>query len=193
MKDSLKTKKGDRQRKESDQSRSKQDSPYPSWDDLKAEDREEAPLVLLTIRDTAGNVVRRLRGSTSSGIHRITWDFQHAGLQPQSLGDDGDGPMALPGKYTVTLSTYVQGEHKELTGPVEFECVPMGMAELTPEARVASVEFQKKTADLQRVILAANSVLNDAMSRIRYTKAALNVHHDWIWNSANELASWRSS
>ncbi len=86
LKDSLKTKKSERQKRESDQGRRNQDSPYPSWEDLKAEDREESPMVLLTIRDSVGNVVRRLRGSTSSGIHRITWDFLHAGLQPQSLG-----------------------------------------------------------------------------------------------------------
>ena len=173
LKDSVKSKKSERQSKEAAQARSKQDSPYPSWADLKAEDREESSLLLLTIRDSAGNIVRRLRGSPSAGLHRITWDFQYAGLEPQSLASDGEGPMAVPGKYTVAMSSYIDGEIKDLAPPVEFECVPIGMTELTAEARQASLQFQKQTAELQRVILAAKSVLNHALERVRYTKAAI--------------------
>ena len=87
--------------------------------------------------------------------------------------ETGRGPMAMPGKYSVSLSTWVDGEVKELVGPVEFECVPMGMTDLTPEQRLASKEFQKKTADLQRVILASSSVLSDTLERVRYMKSAI--------------------
>lgn len=173
MKDGLKSKKGDRSKKDGDLARRNQDSPYPSWEDLKAEDREESSYAFLTIRDTTGTVVRRIRTSSSAGIHRVTWDFLHAGMQPQALEGDGRGPMAMPGKYTVSLSTWVDGEVKELVGPVEFECVPMGMTDFTPEQRLASKEFQKKTADLQRVILASSSVLGDTLERVRYMKSAI--------------------
>lgn len=173
LKDSLPSKKRDRQRKDADAARSRRDAYYPSWEDLKAEDREESSLVLLTIRDANGNVVRRIQGPTSSGLHRVTWDFRYAGLQPQSLGNDGEGPMALPGKYSVTVSTYINGDLKDLAGPLEFECVPMGLTNLSPEARTASATFQHQTAELQRVVLASNAVLQDALSRIRYIKAAI--------------------
>ncbi len=73
----------------------------------------------------------------------------------------------------MSLSTWVEGEVKELVGPVEFECVPMGMTELSNEDRQASLAFQKQTAELQRVMLAANEVLNDSLERVRYMKAAI--------------------
>ena len=54
------------------------DVPYPSWEDLKAEDREEAATIVLTVRDAAGGLVRHLAAPGSQGIHRVTWDFRYS-------------------------------------------------------------------------------------------------------------------
>lgn len=170
LKDSLSTKKSERKKKEG-RSGSRGDVPYPSWEDLKAEDREESPQIFLTIRDSQGNIVRRLRGSTSSGIHRVTWDFRYAGLTASRRGGDGGGPMAVPGSYTVDIVKLQDGQWETLVEPVSFQCVPMGLADLDEGQRTASLEFQKQTAEMQRVLLAAYSVLQSAQERVGQIKA----------------------
>ena len=40
------------------------DTPYPSWDALRAEDREDDPAVYFVVRDGSGNVVRQVAGDT---------------------------------------------------------------------------------------------------------------------------------
>ena len=110
LKSSLKTKKSERQSKDRALAGQGKDVPYPSWEELKAEDREDDPGVLLTIRDNAGQVVRYIPVSTSQGMHRVTWDFRYTGFTPVQLRGDGFGPVAVPGKYTVSLSTRVDGQ-----------------------------------------------------------------------------------
>ena len=110
---SLKTKKSIRQAKDRRTDAAGADTPYPSWDDLKAEDRETSPRVWLTIRDAKGNVVRRLRGSASKGMHRATWNYTHAGF-------GRGGPVAVPGEYAVDVMQMVEGKITQLVEPVKF-------------------------------------------------------------------------
>ena len=58
------------------------DTPYPSWDDLRAEDREDEPAILFTITDAAGDVVRRITGPRDAGLHRVAWDLRYAAPDP---------------------------------------------------------------------------------------------------------------
>ena len=44
------------------------DTPYPGWEALEAERREEKPAILLTVRDGDGGVVRRLTGPARASI-----------------------------------------------------------------------------------------------------------------------------
>ena len=108
LKDDLKTKKAERKEKDKKLAGSGKDTPYPSWEDFKAEDREVAPRVVLTIRDSDGEVVNRLNGSTSKGMHRTNWNLRHAG------SGRGGGPLAIPGTYTVDIAKIVDGETTEL-------------------------------------------------------------------------------
>ena len=58
---------------------------------LRKRTREVAPKVTLTIRNADGEVVDKIAGSTSKGIHQNTWQM--------SWSNEGVGvaPIALPG------------------------------------------------------------------------------------------------
>ena len=75
MKEDLKTRKAARREQEQKLERESKDVFYPGWDTLKAEDREDPPAVILTIRNAAGQIVRRLGGPGAAGLHRIVWDL----------------------------------------------------------------------------------------------------------------------
>ncbi|MFB3133501.1 MAG: glycosyl hydrolase, partial [Rhodothermales bacterium] len=175
LKESLKTRKQVRQDEEGKLAKENQDVFYPSWDDLKAEDREEEPAVILTVRDEVGQVVRRLTGSTSKGIHRATWDFRYPGFTPTNLDDDGRGPMAVPGAYTVGISKRIDGEEIELVPPTLFEVQPLGLPTLPPADREAILAFQRQAGRLQRAVMGAGAAAGEAANRITYIKRTIEM------------------
>ncbi|UCH84086.1 MAG: glycosyl hydrolase [Candidatus Latescibacterota bacterium] len=175
LKEPFKTRKDIRHKKEDDLAKDGKDVHYPSWDALKTEDREEKPGVFLTVRDDGGNVVRRLDGKTSKGIHRVTWDFRYPGYRPTDLDDDGWGPLALPGTYTVSVDKRVDGVTTQLAGPTEFVVEPVGYGSLSTADKAEALAFQKKTGDLQRAVFGANEAAKETANRIKYIKRTIEV------------------
>jgi hypothetical protein len=55
---------------------------YASWDSLRAEDREEAPAMILTVSDPEGRVVQRLTGAASAGVQRVVWNLRYPSTSP---------------------------------------------------------------------------------------------------------------
>lgn len=156
---------------------------YPSWDDLKAEDREEEATVVLTVADEAGNVVRRLNGPASAGFHRVEWDFRFPASDPTSLeaaNRDNPfafqpfGPMAAPGTYVVSMARRVDGKLEPLGEPQRFEAVPLGNATLAAKERDQLLAFQKKTASLQRAVLGAIAASEEAKTRLDHLQKAVD-------------------
>jgi hypothetical protein len=185
MKESIKTKKQARQDAEKAAVKKGETPRYPTWDELRAEDEEEAPTMVLTVRDDAGNVVRRMTGPASKGITRVTWNLRYPSPAPASVGgpapEEGgppsEGPssyLALPGKYSVTLANRVGGVETDVAGPVGFAAVPLGITTLPAADRNALVAFQSQVADLQRAALGASRVVDDVKGRIALIKKALH-------------------
>src|SRR5262249_12015944 len=105
LKDGFKSAKDTRQETEGKAEEKGEDIAYPTWDQLRAEDREEGPAILLTVSDPEGHVLRRLTGPTSKGFHRVAWDLRDPSFAPvradASEGDDDEdstpiAPMVLP-------------------------------------------------------------------------------------------------
>lgn len=181
LKDSLKTRKSERKAGDRRAAAAGQDAPYPSWEDLKAEDREVAPKVTLTIRDSDGNVVRRLPGSTSKGMHRTQWDFSVDGF-----GRRG-GPMAIPGTYTVEVSQMVDGEVTVLIEPKEFEIEPLSFGVESEIDREAIIDFAKEAAKLSDAVSAATSVAQEVQTQLAAVKGVIERTPDLDPAMVNEV------
>ncbi len=161
----------------------KSKSKYPTIDELRAEDDETTPSVFLTVRDDVGEVVRRITGSRNKGVHRATWNLRYASLGPAVAGGGGgggrrfrggsSGPYALPGTYTVTISKQVDGVVTEITEPVSFEVVPLGLGTFEAEDRAAVLAFQKKVGRLQRAVQGASRAAREAGTRVASIEVAL--------------------
>lgn len=176
LKESLKTKKAERKSKDSKANAAGKDVPYPSWEELKAEDREVGPAVYLTIRDSDSNIVRRLNGSTSKGMHRTQWDFRHAafgGAGGRRRGR-GAGPMAAPGTYTVEVSQMVEGEVTELVAATEFEIQPLGFENFSEPDREEIAEFVRTAGKLAQSVNAASSLAGDAREQLNAMETAIS-------------------
>jgi photosystem II stability/assembly factor-like uncharacterized protein len=175
LKDSLKTNRAQRQEREREAAREGEDTPYPSWEALKAEDREEGPVVILTIRDQSGAVVRRLDGPTSAGMHRLTWDLRYPGVGPISMNSQGRGPLVVPGTYTVEIHKRVDGVITELAPATPFQVEVLGTPTLPPADREALLAFQMQVGDLQRAVQGASRAAADAEEQIGFIKRAIEI------------------
>lgn len=179
LKESLKTKKQRRQEAE----RRGANLPYPTKDQLREEEQEEPPAIILTVTDAWGNVIRRINGPTSSGMHRVAWDlrFPAASLsqqRPQAEEEDQfqrqpSGHLVLPGRYRVTLAKRVDGQVTQLAGPVEFNVVALGTSAMSEQDRAALYEFQRKLARLERAVSGALEAANGLKTRLGLIKRAL--------------------
>ena len=158
------------------------DSFYPPWDSVRAEEREEAPAMLLTVTDKDGNVIRRLTGPAGAGFHRASWDFRWpdprpASLTPRQRGEfesPGGGPLAPPGTYKVQLAKRINGTVTNLGAPQEFVCEALNNTALPAQDRPALAAFQEKAARLQRAVLGTQRELADAQSSAELLKKALD-------------------
>ena len=180
LKDSLKTKQSVRKDKDRKNARAGKDVPYPSWEDLKAEDREIAPSVWLVIRDSEGNVVQRLPGSTSKGMRRTHWNYRHGG------GRRG-GPLAAPGSYTVEIIKMVDGEVTELVAATPFEIEPLGFEGFTEPDRKEIIAFVKQANKLAQAVNAASSLADEAEEQLDAMESAVKSTPELDLSLLNEV------
>ena len=182
LKDALKTKKEKRQ--ESEREAEKKGAPvaWPTRSDLRAEEEEEAPAILVTITDASDNVVRRLTGPAGAGIQRLTWDLRYPAANlgaPQPPDADPDfeppsGPLVMPGTYKAAIAKRVDGVVTPIGPPQTFQVVVEGQETMSASDHAALVEFQQKAVRLQRAATGATQAANALKPRLAAIKRAIN-------------------
>ncbi len=131
---------------------------------------------MLTVRDPGGDVVRRMTGPNRKGVHRVTWDLQYPGFTNVSAGtgSDGNGPMAVPGSYTVEVATWVDGTMTTIAGPEAFQVEALGISTLPQGDAAAMLAFQQDVGELQRAVMGTNAAMGEAMQSVRAMKNAID-------------------
>ncbi len=157
---------------------------YPTPEQLRAEEEEEAPALLLTVRDADGTPIRVLTAPATTGVHRTTWDMRLPAVnlpRPRAGEPDEDtfgfspgGSFVAPGKYQVALSKRVKGVVTQLAGPVEFQVKYVGPSPLSADDIKSLTEFQKQVVKLQRDLTAAQGTAADATTRLNQIRVALD-------------------
>ncbi len=182
LEEGIETAKKSRRKAEIDIEKEGGDTPYPDWDVVRAEDREEDPAVLLIVRDSDGNVVRQVKGNASAGLHRTAWDLRWPATNPVSLSSpanrapwssDPQGPLAAPGEYTVSLAVRQKGELTEVAGPRSFTVKSMPQGKETSQAPDDVLAFQRKAGELFRAVSGAGRLSGSLNQRIDHLKAAI--------------------
>ncbi len=184
LKDSFKTKKKQRRAAEIKIEKDGGDTPYPSWDELRAEDREEAPSLFFLIEDNNGNVVSRVPAKNSKGFHRVQWDMRYPAPDPVSLKKPGFvpywvsppmGPLAIPGSYQATLMKRQEGELMALSEAMPFKLKSMANSPEISQNPAAVLAFKQQLAELQRATDGANSKVTEMDNRLRHLVKAVDL------------------
>lgn len=181
LKDAIRTRKEKRQEAERDADRRGAPVAWPTRDQLRAEEEEDAPAVVVTITDSNDRVVRRLTGPIGAGMQRLTWDLRYPAANlsaPPPPDADPDfeppsGPLVMPGTYKVTVSRRVDGVLTQLGQPQPFQVVVEGQENMSSADRAALVEFQQKAVRLQRAVSGATQTVNSLRPRLTAIKRAI--------------------
>jgi photosystem II stability/assembly factor-like uncharacterized protein len=182
LKEAPKTRKQRRQEAEKEADKKGQPVYQPTLDELRAEDEEEAPAIIFTVKDGEGRVVRRLNAPAAPGINRLSWDLRYPSpilsqRPPEPLeelfGDPPAGPLVMPGKYTVSMARRAEGAVTPIGSAQEFTVYVEGQSQMNPADRAALVEFQQKVARLQRAVTGALETANQLKTRLGLIKRAL--------------------
>lgn len=157
-----------------------EDVPFPGWDQLNKEKREEGPSVYLTIKDSNGNVVRRVKAANSSGFHRVNWDLRFASKNLIELNERGGGGfyssgfMVTPGNYTATLYKKVLGDVTQLSEPMQFTVKPLRKGTLERASDQAIAEFRETVEGFQQELSKTSNKLEESLNRVNAMQTALN-------------------
>jgi photosystem II stability/assembly factor-like uncharacterized protein len=152
---------------------------YPTADDERAKERDIKAVVVLTVRDESGEVVRRLKAGGSKGMNRTTWDLRSDSVAPVSGRDRGQvssggaGPEAAPGTYTVEVSTLVDGELTVMTEPASFDIVSLGLSTFASDAHAEVLAFRRDVAELSAAVRATRTAIDDAGQRLGALRQAV--------------------
>jgi photosystem II stability/assembly factor-like uncharacterized protein len=154
---------------------------YPTWEDLRAEDREDPPTMVITVSDEAGNVVNRFDAPSGKGFHRVAWNLRlpspvptELDRGPRGLFDDGPPqPMVAPGTYRVELGRRVDGVHTAVGEVQTFTVKPLPNTSLPAADRRALAAFQQQTAELLRAALGARATVGESQDRVAHLKQAV--------------------
>lgn len=157
---------------------------YPSWDELRKEDHEQAPALFFVIRDSKDQVVARVDASSKKGFHRTQWDMRYPAPDKVKLkkpkfvpywASDPMGPLAIPGMYTATLMKRQSGELTALSTPQAFALKSMNNSPEISKDPAKVQAFQKQVAELQRAVNGVNGKVSEMNSRIQYLQKSLKL------------------
>ena len=182
LKDGLKSQKAARRERETEIEKAGGDTPYPSWDDVRAADREQDPAMYILVRDASGNIVRQVSAESGKGLHRSAWDLRLPPPDPINLADTGDkpywmpdpvGPMVIPGKYTARMAVERDGMLQETGEPQAFNVKSLEASPEITADRAALQAFQIKVAGLQRAVFGSSAAIAELQNRIAHVRAAI--------------------
>ncbi|MAE09302.1 MAG: glycosyl hydrolase [Bacteroidetes bacterium] len=169
--------------------------PQPDKATLDAEKNETKPYLVFSIKDEDGNLIRNIYKKPSTGINRINWDMRYKSSRPIRLSNDKFDPLksggtslrALPGKYTVTMSMFYNGEQKELAGPVEFNTVVLNNRTLPAPSDKDALTFYKKVTELYRVMSGTMRYRDELAEKTSYIQQALQSVDNASVSLKNEM------
>lgn len=203
LKEAPKTLKQKRQEAEREAEKKKQAIPYPTIEQLRAETEEDAPALLFTVTDSDGKVVRRIQAPATAGMQRVVWDMRYTPpaisaapripegvILPEGFTPGPQGPLVMPGNYTVTMAIRSGGVVTPMPGSQNFNVAVEGREKMTDAERTELVAFQRQLSNLQRAVGGANDAATAAKTRIGFLKRAANeapVANQQLINQAKQF------
>ncbi|AUP77437.1 VPS10 domain-containing protein [Flavivirga eckloniae] len=151
---------------------------FPGWEALEKEKQQEKPVILLTVKDSEGNLIKTIKGTNSKGFNRASWDLSYPDRKGEKLKPvkkehswGNNKVLVAPGNYTVTLYKRVDGKTDQIGAPQEFKVVQLKEGTLKgashDKIKAFSEDFQvfQKDLNVTSLVLSKQLLLIGAMKR----------------------------
>ncbi|MGV6832220.1 MAG: WD40/YVTN/BNR-like repeat-containing protein [bacterium] len=180
--DNFKSLKSERQKSDTKKIADGEDTPYPSYEALKAEATEGKEELVFTIKNAQGKVINKVFKSATKGVHRFHWNLRYTPQNPINLNKSSfynpfagtdEGTLVFPGTYTVEMGLLKDGVLQNVVDPVSFEVKALNNTELPAADREAKVAFQQEVAKTQATYGAAQRLMSESRNKMRYIKEAV--------------------
>ncbi len=183
LRDVPQTLKQQRLKKEKELFKKSEPIPQPTREELDKEKNETGPYLVFTIKNKAGDVVRKIYKPAVKGFHRVNWDLRYLSPSPVRLkkgkfnpmNDGSTGMLALPGQYTVELSLFHNGKEKLLAGPITFTAKVLHNTTLPDKDRQALDSFFNEMTNLWRTTSGAQKYLKSLKNKTAYIQQAIQI------------------
>lgn len=172
------------------------DTNYPSYEDLKAEQEEVTPELLFIIKDANNNIVKKEFRPVKKGVQRFHWDLRFTQQTPinfskpafyNPFGGNDEGTLVAPGMYSVEMALFKNGKTTTLTDPVTFEVKALENVVMPAENRAEKVVFQRQLAQLQSDMAVTRNLLSESRNKLRYIKEAIKRSEAPMQSLYNEV------
>ncbi len=152
--ESLRSSKEIREESDKELAADNEDAAFPEFETLLEEQREDAPAMVITVRDAANNVVRMIDGPVEAGFHRIAWDLRYPPIDPWDPEAEADdlsaGILVVPGQFSVSLATRIDGVLSQVGEPQTFDVVSIREPTLPGSSQAQRVAFEEQATELMR-------------------------------------------
>lgn len=183
VKSKPKSPKAKRQEAEKKAMKNKEDINYPSYEDFVAEDNYEKAYLLFVVKDEAGNEVRKIKTGATEGIKRINWNLRYPAATPIKVtkgkvgrySNPNEGPLALPGNYTVELWQADNGVMTQLVKATKFTVKALENSSLDRQT-AANVAFKREVQELRRRMQGSSNEQGELNQRLKHIKKAIQSY-----------------
>ena len=182
--DKFESLKDKRQKREKDLIKAGKDTPYPSYEDLKAEGEEIKPQLIFSIKNDEGVVVNKISKKPGKGVKRFNWDMRYSSKDPISLrkpsfynpfAGQRQGTLVSPGQYTIEMSIVKNGVSERIVDPVSFNVKALNNTVLPAQDREAKVAFQRDVAQLSAEMQTIRRRMTEINDKVKYIKEAIRL------------------
>jgi photosystem II stability/assembly factor-like uncharacterized protein len=152
---------------------------FPDWDRIGEEEREDAPAIVFTVSDTAGNVIRHVEGPVEAGFHRVAWDLRYPPVDPwkpeeeRSSYEHPTGVLVAPGTYRVTMYQRVDGVLMNLKQSEQFELVSIREPTLPGTSQDERIAFLRQVDEMTRAVSGTLNSIDEVRTQLDTIKVTL--------------------
>ena len=169
----LQTRQEARRKAEKEREKANRDVAFPPWEEIRREELEDAPAIVLTVADGEGEAIRQIEGPATAGFHRVTWDLRYPSVDawaPEDEGGSDEDPLGVlvsPGTYTVSMAQRVDGKLTPIGKAQTFEVASVRPEPVLPGTDQAQrVAFEQDAEEIRRAVEGARSRIDEVVAEL---------------------------
>ena len=129
-------------------------------------------MIVFTVSDAAGNVVRHIEAPADAGFHRVAWDLRYPVVDPwvpeaeRNTNSSAAGVLVAPGRYSVAMAERIDGEFRDLGQSQSFDVVSIREPTLAGSSQEARVAYSRRVDEMRRAVSGTLRAIDDVMTEL---------------------------